>query len=75
MFYTSKQTVSEQRVVEVCTLIRDLSAKKGYNIEHLFGVLDKDGDSMLTLGEFTDGIHLLLGISPIVLSKIYGYMD
>ena len=74
-FYTSQQEVTDKKIVEVCTQIRDLAAKKGYNMEHLFGVLDKDGDAMLTLGEFTDGINLLLGINPIVLSKIYGFMD
>jgi len=41
----------------------------------MFKAFDKDNDGMLTLAEFTEGVNLILDISPVILTKIFGFMD
>ena len=49
--------------------------EQGYTLELLFDSFDIDKDGMLTLAEFTDGVSLLMGLSPLIVAKIFGAMD
>ena len=47
----------------------------GWSVSLMFKAFDKDNDGMLTLAEFTEGVNLILDISPVILTKIFGFMD
>ena len=49
--------------------------ENGYSLQILFDSFDTDKDGMLTLAEFTEGVSLLMGLSPLIVAKIFGAMD
>jgi len=67
--------MKDEKVISVCKQIISAMEKKGYTLKLMFSAFDTDRDAMLTVNEFTEGMSLILDISPAILSKLFGFMD